>query len=137
MPRYGASPGWTSPVSTASVSVRTGSSSLKSVWTSRHSLPNTTLSAGCACHLERPSQEANSSKKRSRTARHKGGDVAVFASARKLATLVYRMLRYGQDCLDIGEQAYEAQFQHRRLASLAAAAQSLGYTLVQKEVANG
>ena len=72
-----------------------------------------------------------------RKARHKGGAVAVFAIARKLATLVYRMLRYGQDYLDIGEQAYEAQFQHRRLASLAAAAQSLGYTLVQKEVANG
>ena len=72
-----------------------------------------------------------------RKARHKGGAVAVFATARKLATLVYRMLRYGQDYLDIGEQAYEAQFQHRRLASLAAAAQSLGYTLIEKEAATG
>ena len=45
------------------------------------------------------------------------GAVAVFAIARKLAILVYRMLRYGQDYVDIGEQAYEAQFQHRRPAS--------------------
>ena len=57
--------------------------------------------------------------------------VAVFAIARKLATLVYRMLRYGQDYIDVEEQAYEAQFQHPRLASLAAAAQSPGYTLIQ------
>ena len=72
-----------------------------------------------------------------RKARHKAGAVAVFAIARKLAILVYRMLRYGQDYVDIGEQAYEAQFQHRRLASLTAAAQSLGYTLIEKKVAIG
>ena len=70
-----------------------------------------------------------------RKARHKAGAVAVFA--RKLAILVYRMLRYGQDYVDISEQAYEAQFQHRRLASLTAAAQSLGYTLIEKKVAIG
>ena len=38
-----------------------------------------------------------------RTARRKGHSVAVFALARKLADLVYRMLRYGQDYVDIGE----------------------------------
>ena len=65
----------------------------------------------------------------------RGGAVAVFAIARKLATLVYRMLRYGQDYVDIGEQAYEARF--RRLASLNAAAQSLGYALIEKEAAIG
>ena len=53
------------------------------------------------------------------------------------AALVYRMLRYGQDYVDIGEQVYEARFQHRRLAGLHAAAQSLGYTLVAKDVAMG
>ena len=70
-------------------------------------------------------------------AHHNAAAVAVFAIARKLAILVYRMLRYGQDYVDIGEQAYEAQFQHRRLASLTAAAQSLGYTLIEKKVAIG
>jgi hypothetical protein len=46
-----------------------------------------------------------------RIARHKGGAVAVFAIARKLSQLIYRMLRYGQDYVDIGEKAYEAQFE--------------------------
>jgi hypothetical protein len=59
-----------------------------------------------------------------RIARHKGGAVAIFAVARKLAQLIYRMLRYGQDYVDIGEKAYEAQFEARRLASLKEAARA-------------
>jgi len=66
-----------------------------------------------------------------RTARHKGGAVAVFATARRLAVLVYRMLRFGQDYVDAGEQAYEARFEARRLASLHQTAASLGFTLVK------
>jgi hypothetical protein len=65
-----------------------------------------------------------------RVARHKGGAVAVFATARKLAQLVYRTLRYGQLYCDIGEKAYELQFQMRRLAALTHTAKSLGYDLV-------
>ena len=64
-----------------------------------------------------------------RIARRKDRAVAVFAMARKLAQLVYRMLRYGQDYVDIGEKAYERQFQGRRLAGLKDAAKALGYTL--------
>ena len=64
-----------------------------------------------------------------RIARRKDGAVAVFAMARKLAQLVYRMLRYGQDYVDIGQNAYEHQFQARRLAGLKDAAKALGYTL--------
>jgi transposase len=67
-----------------------------------------------------------------RIARHKGADVAVFAIARKLAQLVYRMLRYGQDYLDVGERAYELKFQVRRLAGLKETAKALGYTLVRE-----
>jgi transposase len=67
-----------------------------------------------------------------RTARRKDGAVAIFAIARKLAQLVYRMLRYGQDYVDIGEQAYERQFQTRRFQGIKAAANSLGYVLVPK-----
>ena len=37
-----------------------------------------------------------------RIARYKSGAVAVFATARQLARLVYRMLRYGHDYVDIG-----------------------------------
>jgi len=65
-----------------------------------------------------------------RIARHKGGAVAVFATARRLARLIYRMLRYGHDYVDIGEQAYDHQFQIRRLAALTETAKSLGYALV-------
>jgi transposase len=65
-----------------------------------------------------------------RIARYKGGAVAVFAIARKLAQLIYRMLRYGQDYCDIGEEAYELQFTQRRLHALYNTAKSLGYELV-------
>jgi len=67
-----------------------------------------------------------------RIARHKGGAVAVFATARQLARLIYRMLRYGHDYVDIGEQAYDHRFQTRRLAALTETARTLGYTLVPK-----
>lgn len=65
-----------------------------------------------------------------RIARHKGAAVAVFAIARRLAQLLYRMLRYGQDYVDVGEKAYEQRFESRRLAGLKEAARALGYSLV-------
>lgn len=70
-----------------------------------------------------------------RIARYKGGAVAVFATARLLARLVYRMLRYGQDYVDVGEKAYEQRFQHRRLATLKETAKSLGFTLLPQQPA--
>ena len=70
-----------------------------------------------------------------RISRHKGFSVAVFATARKLSSLIYRMLRCGVDYVDIGEQAYEMQFMQRRLEGLKSSAMSLGYILVQKEEA--
>jgi transposase len=70
-----------------------------------------------------------------RIARHKGGAVAVFATARQLARLIYRMLRYGHDYVDVGEQAYDRRFQIRRLAGLTETAKSLGYTLVRNVAA--
>ena len=66
-----------------------------------------------------------------RIARHKGANVAVFAIARKLAQLAYRMLRYGHDYVDVGEKAYDLQFQSRRIAGLKEAARTLGYTLTK------
>jgi len=68
-----------------------------------------------------------------RVARRNGAAVAVFATARKLAQLIYRMLRFGQDYVDVGEQAYERQFQHRRLAALKTNAASMGYNLVSAQ----
>jgi transposase len=68
-----------------------------------------------------------------RIARVKGAAVAVFATARRLAQLAFRMLRYGQDYVDVGEQAYEARFEVRQLASLKERARSLGFALVQED----
>jgi transposase len=64
-------------------------------------------------------------------ARRNGGDVAVFATARKLATLIYRLLRWGQPYVDEGAEAYERRYQTIRLTVLQAKAQQLGYQLVQ------
>jgi transposase len=63
------------------------------------------------------------------TSRRKSGDVAVFATARKLATLVYRMLRWGQPYVDEGAEAYEKHYQEQRIKGLVARAKELGYQL--------
>jgi transposase len=65
-----------------------------------------------------------------RIARHKGAAVANFATARKIAILVFRMLRYGQDYVDEGVAAYESRFQQRRLRQLTETARQFGYRLV-------
>jgi transposase len=65
-------------------------------------------------------------------ARRKSGDVAVFATARKLATLIYRLLRWGQPYVDQGAQACEKQYQERRIVSLKATAAQLGFELTPK-----
>lgn len=70
-----------------------------------------------------------------RIARRKSGKTAVFAVARNLAILVYRMLRYGQDYVDVGVEAYERVFQQRRLKGLINSAKQMGYELKSKKVA--
>ncbi len=62
-------------------------------------------------------------------ARHKGADVAVFATARKLATLIYRLLRWGSHYVDEGAEAYEKRYREARLRRLASLATGLGYQL--------
>jgi transposase len=65
-------------------------------------------------------------------ARRIGGDVAVFATARKLATLIYRLLRWGQPYVDEGMEAFEKRYAEIRLTSLKAKAKELGYQLVER-----
>ncbi len=65
-----------------------------------------------------------------RKARHAGMKTAIFATARKLAVLVYRMLRWGQDYVDEGEAAYEERYRQRTLAHLQTTAKELGYQLI-------
>jgi transposase len=57
----------------------------------------------------------------------KGASVAVFATARKLAQLIYRLVRYGQAYFDAGAAAYEERFIHRRLISYTNVLKEMGY----------
>ena len=64
-----------------------------------------------------------------RVARRKDGKTAVFATARKLAQLIFRLLKYGQNYVDIGEKAFEERFRQNHIKGLKRAAESLGFTL--------
>jgi transposase len=59
-----------------------------------------------------------------------GGSKAIVATARKIAERVYRMLKYGQEYVRQGEQAYEEAYRLRLVKSMARKAESLGYKLV-------
>jgi transposase len=63
------------------------------------------------------------------TAQRKGADIAVFATARKLLVIVYRLVRWGKPYVDEGVEAFEKRYQEARLRSLAAKAKTLGYQL--------
>jgi hypothetical protein len=64
-----------------------------------------------------------------RLARRIGGDVAVFATARKLATLIYRLLRWGQPYVDEGAEAFEKRYRQQHIKGLATRAKELGFQL--------
>jgi len=64
-------------------------------------------------------------------ARSCGGDVAVFATARKLATVIYRLLRWGQPYVDEGAAAFEKRYLEIRIRSMRTKAKELGYELVR------
>jgi transposase len=72
-----------------------------------------------------------------RIARKKSAAVAVFAVARKLAQLIYRLLRFDAAYVDIGAAAYEKQNHERRLAALTTNARDLGFQLVSIPAAEG
>jgi len=66
-----------------------------------------------------------------RLARRIGADVAVFATARKLATLIYRLLRWGQPYFDEGAETFEKRYRQQHIKGLAARAKELGYQLMR------
>lgn len=68
-----------------------------------------------------------------RIARRKDSGVAVFATARKLGELVYRMLRYGQAYVDVGQAEYEKRYEQTRIRALTSTANQMGYNLVKQE----
>ena len=65
-----------------------------------------------------------------RISRRKGASVAVFVMARKLAVLIFRMLRWGQAYVDEGCKAYEKRFAAIRLRTCRETARQLGYRLL-------
>lgn len=64
-----------------------------------------------------------------RISRRKGASVAVFSTARKLAQLIYRLVRYGQAYVDTGSEVYEARFTQRRLATYTRALKEMGFKI--------
>ena len=64
-----------------------------------------------------------------RVAWRKGASVAVFATARKLAQLVYRLMRYGQAYFDIGSKAYDEDYKKRRIKAYTSTLLNLGYKI--------
>ena len=66
------------------------------------------------------------------TANRLGADVAAFATARKLATHIYRLLRWGQAYVDVGVDAYEKCYQVSRINRLRTNASQLGFELVAR-----
>ena len=59
-----------------------------------------------------------------------GAPKAITATAHKLACLVYRMLKYGQEYVDKGQKYYEEQYRVRVLKNLTRRARDMGYELM-------
>jgi transposase len=62
-----------------------------------------------------------------------GAPKAITATAHRLARILYRALKYGQQYVDKGEQHLEQQHRERTLKSLTKRAKELGYILVHHE----
>lgn len=54
----------------------------------------------------------------------------IVATAHKLALLLYRMLRFGREYIDVGQDKYEQQYKERTLKHLTRKARDLGFQLV-------
>ena len=59
-----------------------------------------------------------------------GQPKGIVAVAHRLAVLIYRMLKFGRDYTDIGQQRYEEQYKERILKALQRRARDLGFRLV-------
>jgi transposase len=62
-----------------------------------------------------------------------GPPKAITATARKLACLIYRILRFGTQYVDRGQDYYERRYQGHLISHLTRRAKQLGYTLVKAE----
>jgi transposase len=62
-----------------------------------------------------------------------GAPKAITATAHKLACLIYRMLRFGTNYVDRGQDYYERRYQRRVVSHLMRRAHELGYTLTKND----
>jgi transposase len=60
----------------------------------------------------------------------RGSQIAIGATANKLARLIYRTLTYGQEYTDIGQEKYESRYRENVIKSLQKRARHLGFQLV-------
>ena len=61
---------------------------------------------------------------------HLGAPEAITATAHKLARIIYSMLRFGKEYVDVGAEYFENQYRQRVLRSAQRRAAQLGYELV-------
>jgi transposase len=71
-----------------------------------------------------------------RLAARTGKAKAVTATARKLAVLFYRALRFGMTYVDRGAEYYEERYRRRVIDNLQRRARGLGFTLVESTATN-
>ena len=64
---------------------------------------------------------------------HLGAPKAITATARKLACVIYHMLKYQEDFLPVDITLYEIKAQEHRVRRLKKQAQEMGFELVQKQ----
>jgi transposase len=62
-----------------------------------------------------------------------GAPKTITATAHKLACLIYRMLRFGTEYVDAGQDYYEQRYHRHVVAQLTRRAQQLGYQLIKHE----
>lgn len=65
-----------------------------------------------------------------------GAPKAITATAHKLARLIYRVLRFGNDYVDQGQDYYERRYQRRVLSALTRRADELSYKLVKTDASS-
>lgn len=63
-----------------------------------------------------------------------GAAEGVTATAHKLARIIYRMLKHGEEYVRQGMDDYEKKYQARKLEGLQRAAESIGFQLIEKQI---
>jgi len=61
---------------------------------------------------------------------HLGGPKAVTAAAHKLARIIYTMLKYQVEYVDLGADYYESKYKEREIRKLKQKATRLGFELI-------